>query len=286
MPSPAVVAPSAARMPARSHATADARCPASRRHRTVRSSPGPGPTPGSRYFAANCREEGHEFGDVFHPLPQGGHAELDHVEAVVEIFAERSLSTSFSSERLVAATTCTSIGTGCVAPTGNTSRCWSTRSSLGWSSAGISPISSRNTTPPWAARRKMPRERPAAPVNAPFVAKQLALGERWHGPAAIHRDEGLVFPRAAAMPEPGPQFLARARLAGDQHAVHSTSAARSIDRRDPPHRGIAPEHPVGLVAGFRHACATSIIASADRATRREDCGRHDRRSERPWASLP
>ena len=69
--------------------------------------------------------------------------------------------------RLVAAITCTLTGYDSVEPTGVTSRCWSTRRSRGWSSSGISPISSRNTIPP-SPERNTPREGPTAPVNEPF----------------------------------------------------------------------------------------------------------------------
>ena len=56
---------------------------------------------------------------------------------------------------------------GLDAPTGVTSISWRNRNSLGCSSSGISPTSSRNTTPPLAAR-KTPSDSPVAPVKAPF----------------------------------------------------------------------------------------------------------------------
>jgi DNA-binding NtrC family response regulator len=69
--------------------------------------------------------------------------------------------------RVVAATTRTSICTGRSPPTGLISRSWSTRRSLFWTEASMSPISSRKIVPPLASRNR-PRRARAAPVNAPF----------------------------------------------------------------------------------------------------------------------
>ena len=61
--------------------------------------------------------------------------------------------TSASRSRWVAHTTRTSTSISSVPPTRVIRRCSSTRSSLAWSAAVISPISSRNSVPPWAASK-------------------------------------------------------------------------------------------------------------------------------------
>ena len=63
----------------------------------------------------------------------------------------------------VAAMSRTSTGPGVVAPTGYISPVSSTRSSITCTSGGASPTSSRNSVPPWAARKKPSRSR-VAPV--------------------------------------------------------------------------------------------------------------------------
>ena len=129
----------------------------------------------------------------------------------------------------MAATTCTSIGTGWVAPTGCTSRCWRTRRSFVCSSAGISPISSRNTTPPSAAR-KIPTALPSAPVKAPFSWPNSWL-------SANVDDRAPQLTGTKGLEARGPlRWRRRARISLPQpvspriRTVQPTSAARSIDR--------------------------------------------------------
>ncbi len=54
-----------------------------------------------------------------------------------------------------------------IPPTRSNSDSCSTRSSFTCISTGISPISSRNSVPPWASSNR-PGLAPTAPVNAPF----------------------------------------------------------------------------------------------------------------------
>ncbi|OIQ63000.1 hypothetical protein GALL_554650 [mine drainage metagenome] len=61
----------------------------------------------------------------------------------------------------------TSTRIGDVPPTRSNSRSCSTRSSLAWKAAEMSPISSRNSVPPWAISKR-PLRMPTAPVKAPF----------------------------------------------------------------------------------------------------------------------
>ena len=67
----------------------------------------------------------------------------------------------------MAATKRTSVWMGRVPPTRSKVWSWSTRRSFAWSAGRMSPISSRNTVPPWATS-SFPRFCWCAPVNAPF----------------------------------------------------------------------------------------------------------------------
>ena len=58
-----------------------------------------------------------------------------------------------------------------------TSRCCTARRSLACSSSGISPISSRNSVPRWAARNR-PGCADVAPVKAPFSWPKSWLSNR------------------------------------------------------------------------------------------------------------
>ena len=112
----------------------------------------------------------------------------------------------------------------CALPTGVTSCCSSTRSSLTCTAGGMSPASSKNTVAPSASSNNPCRD-PSAPVNAPrtwpnsSLSTSVGLSEaRWIG------TNGSLGPRRMAMNGPGDQLLAGAAFAGDQH--------RGIGRRD------------------------------------------------------
>ena len=82
---------------------------------------------------------------------------------------------------------------------------------------GISPISSRKMVPWWASS-KSPRRESMAPVKAPFSWPKSSLSstvrrERGH----VYRDEGLVPPGGERVHPAREEFLAGARLAGDEH---------------------------------------------------------------------
>ena len=71
-------------------------------------------------------------------------------------------------------------------PSRVTSRVSSTRSSLAWVEAGISPTSSRNRVPPSAASMS-PTFTLAAPVNAPFSCPNSSLSSNDSDNAAQFR---------------------------------------------------------------------------------------------------
>ncbi len=84
-------------------------------------------------------------------------------------------------------------------PTGVTSPSWSTRSSLAWVIRLMSPISSRNSVPPWAALEACPCGRRTAPgEGALHVAEHLALDQLRGDRRAVQLDEGLARGAARA----------------------------------------------------------------------------------------
>ena len=85
---------------------------------------------------------------------------------------------------LVAATMRTSAWRGLRLPTGMYSPSCSTRSSLGWSASGRSPISSRKSVPPSASAKK-PSRACSAPVKAPFSWPKSSASARFSGMALM-----------------------------------------------------------------------------------------------------
>ena len=137
--------------------------------------------------------------------------------------------------RCVAATIRTSTLIGFSAPTRSIQPSCRMRNMRTWAAGGNSPISSRNSVPP-SARSNQPRRASTAPVNAPRswpnscesissggIAPQLT---RSNGP--LRRDERLWIARAI-------NFLARARLAEDQHG-----GVAAGDQFHPIHHGAKP----------------------------------------------
>ena len=94
----------------------------------------------------------------------------------------------------------TSRRTAWVEPRRRIVRSSSARSSLGCSSSGSSPISSRNTVPPWAASKAPSAPLAGAGERAPLVPEQLALDQRGRQRAAVDHHEG---PAARAGPSGG-----------------------------------------------------------------------------------
>ena len=125
--------------------------------------------------------------------------------------------TSAVSERLVAATTRTSILRERAPPTGRTSRSCSARSSLAWSDGEVSPISSRKSVPPSAASKRPGLSRSAPVKRAARVPEELALEQRVRERGAVHRDEGCAPARAALVDRAREHLLAASRLAREQH---------------------------------------------------------------------
>ncbi len=139
-------------------------------------------------------------------------------------------SASDSSARLVAETTRTSTWIGCRPPTRSTSWSCRKRSILACSAIGISPISSRNSVPPWACSI-LPWTVRTAPVKAPFSWPNSSLSSRFSGMAAqLIATKGLFArgPRScsarasASLPVP---------LSPRMSTGAATAASRSIVRQ-------------------------------------------------------
>ena len=105
--------------------------------------------------------------DVLGPLAQGRQPEGPQVDARQQILPEASALHLACRSRLVPAISWKSLSASLSEPTGR-KRCPRRASSMACSSAPSSPISSRNSTPPWAWRSS-PGRSPTAPVKAPFT---------------------------------------------------------------------------------------------------------------------
>ena len=80
-----------------------------------------------------------------------------------------------------------------------------------------SPISSRNSVPPSASSMR-PTRLNSAPVNAPFSWPKSSLSSSPSLSAAqLTLTSGFCAAQAVVMDGLGDQFLARARLAADEH---------------------------------------------------------------------
>ena len=130
--------------------------------------------------------------------------------------------------RRVAARTRTSIGSKAVPPTRLTCFSLSARRSLGCSSSGSSPSSSRKSVPPCASA-SAPLRRSVAPVNgALLVAEEDALGQRRRDAAAVDDHERRPSLAVARVVDGlGDELLAGARLAQDEHATAACSTTFS-----------------------------------------------------------
>jgi len=106
-----------------------------------------------------------------------------HVEAVEEVFAETASPMARSRLRFVAAMTRTSEQTVRVDPTRFERPVLQHTQQLDCTSVPSSPISSRNSVPPWAASNR-PARPVTAPVNAPFSWPNNSLSIRVDGIAA------------------------------------------------------------------------------------------------------
>ena len=105
------------------------------------------------------------------------------------------------------------------------------RSSFACSAAGRSPISSRNSVPPWAVSI-LPGVCFAAPVNAPFlVAEQLALEQVLGNRRAIDGDEPARAARREVVQRAREELLAGAGFAEQHHRGVGRGATFSIVRQ-------------------------------------------------------
>ena len=102
--------------------------------------------------------------------------------------AHRASAPSCASGRCVAHSSAKSTGTGRAAPSGDTSRSCSTRNRRDCKASGMSPISSRNSTPhaPAAAARRPWRRAPVSPV---FIAEEFGFDQAFRQRRAVHRHE-------------------------------------------------------------------------------------------------
>ena len=105
---------------------------------------------------------------VLAALAQRRHADLDHVQPVVQVLAEAA-GLHLGAEVLVRGADDAHVDRlfRVTAPTGRTDRSWIARSSFDCIDSGRSPISSRNSVPPLAAWKK-PSRSSLAPVKAPL----------------------------------------------------------------------------------------------------------------------
>ena len=149
---------------------------------------------------------------------QRRHLDVHDVEAVVEVLAEAALA---DVGREVA------VGRGDEPHVdGDRSRCRrrartsapaGRASSFTCVASGISPISSRNSVPPWACSKR-PMRRLSAPVNAPFSWPKSSLSSSDSASAAqCSATNGTFGARALAGGWRGELALAGAALAGDEH---------------------------------------------------------------------
>ena len=144
--------------------------------------------------------------------------DVDDVDAVVEVLAERAWPRPSprgrgSSRRPGGRRSATSAS----APTGRTLRSWSARSSFGCSASAISPISSRNSVPPFACWNRPWRALLRVGERALRVTEQLALEQRLGHRRAVDRDERPVLAPRPLVDRARDDLLAGAALAGDQH---------------------------------------------------------------------
>ena len=104
-----------------------------------------------------------------------------------------------------------------VLPRRSNSCSWSTRSSLGCSSGGMSPTSSRNKCPPVRQLEAPDLLADGPGEGALLVAKQLALQQPRGDGRTIQFDEGAALARAQVVNGAGDQLLTRAGFAPNEH---------------------------------------------------------------------
>ena len=151
-------------------------------------------------------------------LAQRRQAQADHVEAVEQVLAERARLDALL-EVLVRRGDHAHVAalSACGRRRGRTGRRTSTRSSRVCRSSGMSPISSRKSVPP-SACSKRPRRVVCAPVNAPRSWPKSSDSSRSFGIAAVLIATNGPLARGLCLWSASrDEFLARARLAGDQN---------------------------------------------------------------------
>ena len=116
--------------------------------------------------------------NVLHSLAQRRNVNLEHGQAKIQILAKVAVANWCCSSRLVAVMARKAICRGRVSPTGVTSCCSSTRSSLTCTLGGMSAASSKKTVAPSANSSKPCRADVGAGEGAAHVAEQLALDQR------------------------------------------------------------------------------------------------------------
>ena len=189
----------------------------------------------------------------------GGSANLEDVQAVVEVLAERAAfngraaGCGWSRRRL--ATSALSVR---VPPSRWNSRSCSTRRNLACTDGLISPTSSRKSTPPAACSSWPGLRLHRARERAALESEQLRLEERLRERSAVQGDEGTSAPRRGTVDEPRDDFFARARLAEQQHRRVGGGHLRRLLEDLRPRRRLAdhppiPGHGVQFVGERLHA---------------------------------
>ena len=193
------------------------------------------------------REEVDVGRDVLRPLPEGRNAEFDHVESVVEVFSERALLNLLFE---------VAIGRRHDLHVDRYRFRGSDRQDLALlqnpQEFGLEfhrhlPDLVEEDHAAFGCTKDAQRSAVGSGEGTLLVTEELALGERRREGRAVHGDKRLIPPRAAAMQEPRPEFLAGAGLAAHQHRAFDFRG--TFDRLgDPPHRGAGAEHPVAGVS--------------------------------------
>ena len=143
------------------------------------------------------------------------------------------------------------------------SDCSRNRSSLGWTSSGRSPISSRNNVPAGSRPHEAGLIGHGARERAAAMAEQLAVREVPPGGRAVVGQEHRGAPVRPDVDCPGDQLLARAALAGDEHGQ------------------LVALQPLDLLDDARHRRACREKPGKKRFERSVDCGRRRGASSDP-----
>ena len=153
---------------------------------------GPSSTSPGASAAHKWHEVARQRHDVARALAQGAQRQADHLQPVIQVFAEAPGTHGFGQVHIGGRDQAHVDGMARRAPRRTTSRSCSTRSSLTCIASGKSPISSRNRVPPLAVSNQPGFTLLRARKRAFFVAKQFALDQGFGKGAAVNRHKGLL----------------------------------------------------------------------------------------------